>query len=122
MWSDERGRGNDSFRGLKVNKDNIQHAVTVRDAVFETQRTDRRKPSGELTEPPHCPPRVGDLAGIRGQAGQTANGPSRHKNTRTVGMNRCYSAIEQMKKTTKIEYGNCSHILCRSSFRFVGRS
>ena len=54
----------------KLNKDNVRHAVTDRDAVFEKQKTDRRKPSAEMTERPTCPPRPGDLASVRGQAGQ----------------------------------------------------
>ena len=33
------------------------------------RKTDKGKPSGELTETPHCPPRPGDLAGSCGQVG-----------------------------------------------------
>ena len=40
----------------KFNKDNVRHAVTDRDAVFEKQKTDRRKPSAEMTESPPVRP------------------------------------------------------------------
>ena len=64
----------------KPNKDNVCNALVVCEAVFETQKTDRGKPSSELTEKPICPPRVGDFAGVCGQAG-TETPPNRRPPT-----------------------------------------
>ena len=75
-----------------------QHAVTVRDAVFKTQKTDRGKPSGELTETAPCPPRPGDLASVCGQAEQrflpAKDSPQRRcERTWGMGMPQVYSPL-----------------------------
>ena len=63
----------------KPNKDNVRNALVVCEAVFEPQKIDRGKPAPTgMTDRPPCPPRPGDLAGIRGQAGATG-----HPDTRT---------------------------------------
>jgi len=65
----------------KPNKDNVRNALVVCEAVVETQKTVRGKPSSELTGIPHCPPRPGDLVGIHGRAGQRVPPDGRTRTT-----------------------------------------